>query len=229
MEIFKCERFDNAWTRKRPQAQTIGQEQTSSVTRHQISFSIWQPFSILCCQEATHYLKISTNTTVVRFTDTYLYASPVEAVFHHFALPTSRPSLYLASPAETLPCTPPSTPVQFHFISMAVWSGLHAGPKSISSHRGHCLYWGIQHSASHSAIGKEKANTVQHTRQKRTHNTKFTYLSRDARALSVRMQVKAMWAGVYSEQLILYSIEDSVVSGNSWRLCSNGCAHAVER
>lgn len=79
-------------------------------------------------------------------------------------------------------------------------------------------------------LSEKKRQALYNTQgKKRTLNTKLTYLSVDVRALSVSMQVKATWTGVYSAQLILDSIEECVVSRNSWRLCSNGCAHAVER
>lgn len=112
-----------------------------------------------------------TNTTVVRFVEPYIphllrmfsTTSPYLPHFLAFIWPVQQ---------KTLPCTPPSTPVPFHFISMAVWSGHHAGPKSISSHRRRCLYWGIQHAASHPSIRKEKRkHCITHKAKRTQHKT----------------------------------------------------------
>lgn len=158
-----------------------------------------------------------------------LNTSPVEDVFHHFIQPTSLPSLYLASPAE----------------NSSLYSSIHTGAIPLYQHSrvvraprrveiDLLAPWALpllRYSAFclSSLYRKRKSKHCTTHKAKRIHNTKLTYLSMDVRALSVRMQVMAMWTGVYSALLILDTIEESVVSRNSWGLWSNGCAHAVER
>lgn len=171
-----CERFGKA--------QTSGLNNgTETIVFSTIPSNFFKYFAI-----TLYYIALSMSNTlfVVASCEIYRnpYTIPVEDVFHHFTLPTSLANLYLASPAETLPCTPQSTPMQFHFIRLYGQGSTQGRNRSPRTAGAAFIEVYIQHSAPHPSIRKRKGKCYTTNKAKKsTHNTKLTYLSVNVKSL----------------------------------------------